>query len=65
MELRKEIIDMEEWRIREILSATIKPVYVSTERKLAWKIIKMYRKFNADLLKEIKLKIKEINRLSF
>lgn len=63
--LRKEIIDMEEWRISEILSATKQPVYILNEVQLTRRIIKMYRKFNAELLKNIKLKIKEINRLSF
>ena len=49
---------MEEWRISEILSATKQPVYILNEVQLTRRIIKMYRKFNAELLKNIKLKIK-------
>ena len=68
MKLRKEIIDMEEWRVKEILQTATQPGSNTQERKSAFKNIKMYKSFNANIaniLKEIKLKVKEINRLSF
>ena len=65
MKLRKEIIDMEEWQVKEILQTATQPGSNADERKSAFKNIKMYQSFNANILKEIKLKVKEINRLSF
>lgn len=65
IKLRMEIIEMEEWHIKEILQTATQLGSISSERQSAFKNIKMYKKFNANILKEIKLKIKEVNRLSF